>query len=55
MELDRKIRDKCSLLNPTCIKESNMNLVNIFDTSLKSKKKVNDGFNEVTKIKRNFK
>lgn len=54
MELEKKINNKFSNLNPTCIKEQNMNTVNIFDTSLKSIKN-NNGFREAIKLKRNFK
>jgi len=55
MELKRKTNNKFSNVNPSCIKENNSNLVNIFDTSLRSKKNYNDGFNEAVKLKRNFK
>jgi len=53
MELERRKNCKCSNINPSCIKEQNMNCVNIFDTnmSVKRKKKYNDIF----KLKRNFK
>ena len=55
MELEKKMNTKFSSLNPTCIKDNNMNCVNIFDTSLRSKKTLDDGFKSVTKFKRNFK
>ena len=55
MELEKKINTKFSSLNPTCIKDNNMNCVNIFDTSLGNKKIFDDGFKSVTKFKRNFK
>lgn len=55
MELVRKNNNKFSDVNPTCIKDNNMNIVNIFDTSFKSKKKFDDGFQKYTKLKRNFK
>ena len=55
MELEKKINTKFSNLNPTCIKDNNMNCVNIFDTSLGNKKIFDDGFKTVTKFKRNFK
>ena len=55
MEIVRKSNNKFSDLNPSCIKDNNMNVVNIFDTSFKSKKTFDDGFNKVTKFKRNFK
>ena len=53
--MDKKINSKLSSLNPTNIKENNMNTVNIFDTNLKSKKERIDGFKLATKLKRNFK
>lgn len=55
MELERKINNKFSTPKPTCIKENNINSVNIFDTSFRSKKNYNDGFKEAVKLKRNFK
>ena len=55
MEIIRKANNKFSDCNPTCMKENNMNCVNIFDTSFKSKKTFDDGFMKVTKMKRNFK
>ena len=55
MELKRKINNKFSNVNPSCIKENNNNLVNIFDTCFRSKKNYNDGFNDSIKLKRNFK
>lgn len=55
MELVRKRNNKFSDANPSCIKDNNMNLVNIFDTGFKVKKNNIDGFNIATKLKRNFK
>ena len=55
MELVKKRNNKFSDANPTCIKDNNMNCVNIFDTSFKVKKNNNDGFAIATKLKRNFK
>ena len=55
MEFDRKLKEKGKVMNPTCIKDTNMNLCNNFDTNFKSKKQNNDGFELVTKLKRNFK
>ena len=55
LELERCKNTKFSNLNPTCMKENNMNSVNIFDTSFKSKKVSDDGFKKITKLKRNFK
>ena len=51
MELEKKINTKFSNLNPTCIKDNNMNCVNIFDTSLGGKKIFDDGFKVDTIIK----
>lgn len=55
MELVRKRNNKFSDVNPSCIKDNNINCVNIFDTSFKSKTKDIDGFDIATKLKRNFK
>lgn len=55
MELEKKMNTKFSCLNPTSLKDNNMNCVNIFDTSLRTKKQFDDGFKSVTKFKRNFK
>lgn len=55
MELERRVNNKFSNPRPTCIKENNMNSVNIFDTSFRSKKNRSDGFKEAVKLKRNFK
>lgn len=55
MELEKVKNNKFSNLNPTCMKENNMNVVNIFGTSLRSKKNYNDGFKDAIKLKRNFK
>ena len=55
MELEKRINNKLSDLNPTCIKENNMNSVNIYDTSLKCKKNKDNGFSKAIKLKRNFK
>lgn len=54
MELEKKNNNKFSNLNPSCIKENNMNIVNIFDTCLRVEKN-NNGFKEAIKLKRNFK
>ena len=53
--MDKKINTKLSNLNPSNIKETNMNIVNMFDTSLRSRKERIDGFKIATKLKRNFK
>lgn len=53
MEIDRKNISK-NRGYPTCIKDNNINLSNVFDTSMKLKKE-NDGFKRATKLKRNFK
>ena len=55
MEFERKNKDKSKIINPSCIKEINMNICNNYDTSFNSKKISNDGFETVTKLKRNFK
>ena len=55
MELEKRINNKCSNLNPISNKENNMNCVNLFDTSLKSKKNNCNEFNKAIKLKRNFK
>ena len=55
MEFDRKIKDKAKNFNPSCIKDINMNICSTFDSNFKNKKSINDGFEVVTKIKRNFK
>ena len=55
MELQRKLNNKFTDTNPLCMKDNNVNCVNIFDTSFKSKKICDDGFSKVTKFKRNFK
>ena len=55
MELEKKIHNKFRDLNPPNIKENNINIVNIFGTSLKSKKNINNSFKEAVKLKRNFK
>ena len=55
MELERKINNKLSSLNPTNMKEMNMNSINIFDTNLRYKKNNINGFKVATKLKRNFK
>ena len=55
MEFDRtKIKIEKNI-NPISIKENNMNLSILFDNSLKTRKKTEDGFILATKIKRNFK
>ena len=53
--MDKRINTKLSNLTPSNMKENNMNIVNIFDTSLKSKKERINGFEIATKLKRNFK
>ena len=53
--MERKVNNKLSDLTPLNIKENNMNVVNIFDTNLKSKKERIDGYKLATKLKRNFK
>lgn len=55
MESRTNYKVKGRIPTPTCIKELNMNIINNFDTSFNSKKTLKDGFNEVTKVKRNFK
>ena len=50
-----KNRTKDTLKNPTCIKDINMSIIDLYGTNLKHKKEFNDGFNEVIKLKRNFK
>ena len=55
MELKRKTNNKFSNVNPSCMKENNMNVVNMFDTTFRCKKVSNDGFKVATKLKRNFK
>lgn len=55
MYIERKNNNKSNNLNPSSIKEINMNIVNMFDTSIKSSKRKEDGFKLATKLKRNFK
>lgn len=55
MKIDKKMNNKLSNLNPTSIKDINMNIVNMFDTNLKYRKNNIDGFKMATKLKRNFK
>ena len=55
MELEKCCNRKFSTLNPNSIKENNMNSVNLFDTSLRSKKKTINEYNKAVKLKRNFK
>lgn len=55
MELVRCVNNKFSDVSPNSMKDNNMNCVNIFDTSFKSKKIFDDGFKTLTKLKRNFK
>lgn len=55
MELEKRVNNKLSNLNPSSNKENNMYSVNLFDTSLKSKKNNNNEFNKAIKLKRNFK
>ncbi len=47
--------EKGKNLNPISRKEVVENYINNFDTSFKSRKRIKDGYEEVTKIKRNFK
>ena len=53
--MDKRINTKLSNLTPSNMKENNINIVNIYDTSLKSKKEHINGFEIATKLKRNFK
>ena len=53
MELDKRKNIKCSNINPSCIKEKNINSVNIFDTNLN--RKHNTIYKDIFKLKRNFK
>ena len=55
MELERQVNNKLSSLNPSSMKDINMNVVNMFDTNLKYRKSKTDGFKLATKLKRNFK
>lgn len=55
MNLDKKMNNKLSNLNPGSIKEINMNSINMFDTNLKFRRNNVDGFKVATKLKRNFK
>lgn len=55
MELERNINNKLSKLSPSSIKDSNMNLCNLYGSNLKHRKKVIDDFKVATKLKRNFK
>jgi len=55
MELEKKLNNKLSNLNPSSIKDINMNIVNMYDTNLKNKKNNINGFKVATKLKRNFK
>jgi len=55
MELERQVNNKLSNLNPSSMKDINMNVVNMFDTNLKYRKSKTDGFKLATKLKRNFK
>lgn len=55
MNLDKKMNNKLSNLNPGSIKEINMNSINMFDTNLKFRRNNVDGFKIATKLKRNFK
>lgn len=53
MELEKRKNSKCSNINPSCIKEKNMNSVNVFDTNLGVKN--NNNYKNIFKLKRNFK
>ena len=53
--MDKRVNNKLSNITPQNIKENNTNIVNIFDTNLRSKKERVDGFKIATKLKRNFK
>ena len=53
MELEKRKNSKCSHINPSCIKEKNLNCVNIFDTNMSDKK--NNSYKDIFKLKRNFK
>ena len=53
MELEKRKNCKSSDANPSCIKEKNMNNVNIFDTNMSVKK--NNNYKDIFKLKRNFK
>lgn len=53
MELEKRKNCKSSNINPNCIKEKNMNSVNIFDTDMSAKNKNN--YKDIFKLKRNFK
>lgn len=55
MDFDRKKIKKGKNINPLDIKENNINLCNTYDFNLKSNKINIDGFEIVTKLKRNFK
>jgi len=53
MELEKRKNSKSSNINPSCIKENNINSVNIFDNNLKIRK--NNNYKDIFKLKRNFK
>ncbi len=55
MQLERKPDYKSSSINPSCIKENNFNLINIFDTNITGKINNINGFKKATKLRRNFK
>ena len=55
MEFEREKQKRERIINPTCIKDNNMDYLNLFDVPLKSKKEFNDGFLLITKNKRNNK
>lgn len=55
MDFDRKILKKGKNITPIDIKDNNKNLCNTYDFNLKSNKNSIDGFEIVTKVKRNFK
>ena len=55
MDFNKKIIKKCKSINPLNIKENNINLCNNYDYSFRTDNKNFDGFELVTKVKRNFK
>ena len=55
MELEKRVNNKLSDLNPISIKENNIGVVNIFGTNLKHKKSSCNEYSKAIKLKRNFK
>ena len=53
MELEKQKNIKCGNINPSCIKENNINSANLFDINLKIKN--NNNYKDIFKLKRNFK